>query len=486
MNYYLAIDIGASSGRHILSYVENDKIFLEEIYRFDNIQIHTNGHDCWNVEYLFKEILNGLKECKKQDKIPVSMAIDTWAVDYVLLDENDDIIGNSVAYRDARTSGIDEEVYSLIPNETLYERTGIQKQIFNTIYQLMAQKKESSEDFVKAQNFLMIPEYFNFLLTGVKMNEYTNATSTNLVNALSNDWDFCIIEKLGLPKNIFGKLHMPTEIVGDFSSEIQKELGFNTKVILPATHDTGSAFLAVPAIDDNSVYLSSGTWSLMGVENTEAITSECSRIQNFTNEGGAWYRYRYLKNIMGLWMIQSIRRELNGVSYVENKENLKFAETVKKYSFDDLVNEAKKTKDYSVIIDVDDVKFLSPKSMIEAIKEYCKENELPVPNTVGEIMQCVYSSLASKYAKTVKSLEKLTDKTYASINIVGGGCKDDYLNELTAKYTGLTVHAGPVEGTSLGNLIVQMIANKEFENLENARKAIRNSFEIITINQKGK
>lgn len=479
MNYYLAIDIGASSGRHILGHVEDGKILLEEVYRFDNKQIHKNGHDCWDVDHLWSGILSGLKTCKELGKVPTTIGIDTWAVDYVLLDRDDNMVGDAVAYRDSRTEGMDKIVEALIPPEVLYSHTGIQKQSFNTIYQLMAQKQAHPKQLEQAKSLLMIPDYFHFLLTGIKKQEYTNATSTNLVNAHTKLWDYPLISKLGLPGELFGTLSMPGTIVGELLPEIQREVGFNSTVILPATHDTGSAFLAVPAKDDNAVYLSSGTWSLLGEENEKPITTETSRLKNFTNEGGAWYRYRYLKNIMGLWMIQSIRRELNGVAYVAGRTS-KYA-TNKQWSFPDLINAAMGAQNFCSLVDVNDSCFLAPESMIDAVQDYCEKTGQKVPKTIGEIMQCVYLSLAKGYSEAIESLSTLTEKTYTSINIVGGGCQDMYLNAMTAKATGLPVFAGPVEGTAIGNLTVQFIVNGEFSDLQSARNAIKESFDIREI-----
>ena len=480
MNYYLAIDIGASSGRHILGHVDNGKMILEEMYRFDNLQVRKNGHDCWNMENLWNGIVGGLKACGAAGKIPTTIGIDTWGVDYVLLDENDCVLGDAVAYRDSRNEGMDEEVSKYISPEDMYARTGIQKQPFNTVYQLMAQKLESPEQVANAKRLLMVPEYLNFLLTGVKKSEYTIASTGSLLDAHKKDWDRELIEMLGLPQEIFGELYMPGTSVGELLPGIQAEVGFNATVVLVAAHDTGSAFLAVPAKDDNAVYLSSGTWSLLGVENEKAITTEASRLANFTNEGGAWYRYRYLSNIMGLWMIQSVRRELNGVSYVAGKDNR--VATGKKWSFPDLIAEAEKEEGFAAVVDVNAPCFLAPESMIQAIKDECARTEQPVPETVGQIMQCVYTSLSQCYRDAIHALEGLTGKKYTSINIVGGGCQDGYLNRRTAQATGLTVYAGPVEGTAIGNLLVQMIEAKEFENLQAARNAIRCSFEIKEVN----
>lgn len=474
--YYLAIDIGASSGRHILGRVENGRILLEEVYRFDNKQVSRGGHDCWDMDNLWQGILGGLKACKALGKIPITMGIDTWAVDFALLDAEDNPVGDVVAYRDGRTEGMDAKVSEVISPEALYAKTGIQKQLFNTIYQLVALKQEHPDELERAQSLLMIPDYFHFLLTGVKKQEYTNASSTNLLNAAEKTWDRDLIDALGLPQRLFGELSLPGTVVGHFTPEIQAEVGFDCTVVLPATHDTGSAFLAVPAQDDQAAYLSSGTWSLLGVENEEPITTEASRRANFTNEGGAWYRFRYLKNIMGLWMIQSIRRELNGVAYVAGRES-KYADG-RKWGFPDLIAAAERAQDFPSVVDVDDASFLAPESMIDAVKAFCEKTGQPVPATVGEIMQTVYRSLTRRYAEAIAELQALTGKTYTSINVVGGGCQDMYLNRMTARTTGLPVYAGPVEGTAIGNLIVQMISAGEFRDLQEARASIRTSFDI--------
>lgn len=479
MKYYLAIDIGASSGRHILGHLENGRMVLEEVFRFDNKQVHQNGHDCWNMENLWNGIIGGLKTCRELGKIPATLGVDTWGVDFVLLDENDQVIGDPVAYRDHRTDGMIQVVERIIPHRELYARTGIQTQLFNTIYQLTALRQEAPEQLQKAKWILMVPDYLHFLLTGVKMNEYTEASTSGLLDAHAKTWDRELIARLGLPSEIFHDLHMPGTAVGNLRPEIQAAVGFDAKVVLPATHDTGSAFLAIPSQDDNAVYLSSGTWSLLGVENENAITSDASYQANFTNEGGAWYRYRYLKNIMGLWMIQSIRRELNGVAYIAGKQQRQ--ETTKKWSFPELIAEAEAAEHFTSVVDVNSDCFLAPDSMIQAIREECARTGQMVPWTVGEIMQCVYTSLSMCYRDAIAALEKLTGKHYTSINIVGGGCQDGYLNRRTALATGLTVCAGPVEGTAIGNLLLQMIAGGDLTDLQTARNVIRDSFEIQVI-----
>ncbi|MCI1966764.1 MAG: rhamnulokinase [Oscillospiraceae bacterium] len=468
MRYYLAIDIGASSGRHILGHVDEGKMVLEELYRFPTPQIHKNGHDYWDIDRLHHSILEGLKACKAAGKMPATMGIDTWAVDFVLLDGEGRLVSDAVAYRDRRTDGMDAVVEKLLSPSELYALTGIQKQKFNTIYQLMALKKEHPKQLAAARSFLMIPEYFNFLLTGVRQNEYTNATTTGLVNARLKTWDGGLIQKLGLSKTIFSPLAMPGTRLGRFTPETRQQVGFDCEVMLPATHDTGSAFLAVPAQDDKAVYLSSGTWSLLGVENREPITTEESRLQNFTNEGGYQYRFRYLRNIMGLWMLQSIRRELSK----KDKKEISFAE---------METAARAAGDFESIVDVNNASFLAPDSMIAAVKEFCRRTGQIVPGSAGELTQCVYKSLAESYRQAVESLSHLTGRKYTSLNIVGGGSKDHYLSELTARATGVPVFAGPTEGTALGNLIVQMIAGGEYPDLAAARRAVKESFPIKKI-----
>ena len=459
--YYLAVDIGASSGRHMLASMKDGKMHLEEVYRFPNGMDDKNGTLCWDVDRLFTEIKNGLKKCKEIGKIPVSMAIDTWGVDYVLLDKDDRILGDTVGYRDSRTEGMDEKVYEVIPQDELYARTGIQKQIFNTVYQLMAVKESHPEYLEQAESILMIPDYFHFLLTGVKKNEYTNATTGQLVSPKTNDWDYELIEMLGYNPKMFRPVSMPGTVVGDFTEEVQKEVGFNCTVVLPATHDTGSAVLAVPTNDDDAVYISSGTWSLMGIERKEADCSMESMKANFTNEGGYDHRFRYLKNIMGLWMIQSVKKEFT--------EDLSFAQICEMASRETIPS----------IVDCNDDCFLAPKSMIKAVQDFCSRTGQQVPETVGEISSVIYNSLAKCYGDTVQEIEEITGKKYSTIYVVGGGSNAGYLNELTAKYTGKKVSAGPSEATAIGNVIVQMLHDGIFKDLPEARTCVRESFDIV-------
>lgn len=464
MQYFLAVDIGASSGRHILSHLEDGKLVLEEIHRFENGFSKKNGHFCWDIDHLFDEIVAGMKKCGEAGKIPASIGIDTWGVDFVLLDKDGNRLGDAVSYRDARTKGMDAVVEKIIPLQELYARTGIQKQLYNTIYQLMSIKQETPDLLEQADTLLMVPEYLTYRLSGQMISEYTNATTGQLVNLETKDWDYELLDMCGYPRHLFRKLVKPGTKVGNLLPEIRQAVGYDTAVILPATHDTGSAVAAVPMTSEHPLYISSGTWSLLGTESKKPLCTEQSMAANFTNEGGYEYRFRILKNIMGLWMMQSVRKEWD-----------------KKYSFQYMCDAAKET-DIPSIVNCQDDAFLAPDSMIEAIKTACKNSGQPVPETVGEIAAVIYNSLAVCYRDAVKELEEMTGVTYDAIHIVGGGSKDDYLNALTAKAVGKPVYAGPTEATALGNLIVQMITAGVFSDLTDARTCVRNSFPIETFN----
>lgn len=459
--YYLAVDIGASSGRHILGHLEEGKMVLEEVYRFENGMQMKDGHLCWDSEGLFREIKEGLRHCGELGKVPVSMGIDTWGVDYVLLDKDGRRLGDAVGYRDKRTDGMDQKVYEVISEEELYARTGIQKQIFNTIYQLMAVKEQQPELMEQAEQLLMIPDYFHYLLTGVAKTEYTEATTGQLVDPVTKDWDYELIERLGYKKEMFGPITCPGTVVGPLKKEVAEEVGFSCTVMQPATHDTACAVLAVPSTEENIIYISSGTWSLMGTELLEADCRPESQKANFTNEGGVDYRFRFLKNIMGLWMIQSVRKELPV-----------------KYSYAELCSMAEEVSDFPAVIDVNDQSFLAPDNMIEAIQDYCRMHGQAVPETPGELATVIYQNLGRSYGETIREIEELTGKVYDKIHVVGGGSNANYLNELTARYTKKEVLAGPGEATAIGNVAVQMIASGELKDLRDARATVQKSFEI--------
>lgn len=466
--YYLAIDIGASSGRHILSHLEDGKMILEEVHRFSNGMKKKNGALCWDYEEIFSQILAGMKRCKDLGKIPVSVGVDTWGVDFVLLDQDDNVIGDTVGYRDSRTAGMDEEVYKIIPEDELYARTGIQKAIYNSIYQLMAIKTAHPEQLRAAKTFLMVPDYFHWKLSGVKSNEYSEATTSQLIDPKTRQWDKELIEKLGFPTEMFQNVSMPGTDIGELSPAVQAEVGYNCHIVLPATHDTQSAVLAVPSQDPDTVFLSSGTWSLMGVERDEADCSPESKAHNFANEGGYAGKICYLKNIMGLWMIQSVKKELEqeGIS-------LSFAQLCA----------AAAEESIDSVVDCNADRFLAPASMTDEVRNACKESGQTVPETPAQLAAVIYRSLAKCYADTITELQIITGKTYKAISIVGGGSSAEFLNELTAKYTGRTVYAGPGEATAIGNMVAQMLTSGELQSPSQAKECIFASFGVKTYTQ---
>lgn len=466
INYYLAIDIGASSGRHILFRLEDGIMRMEEIYRFPNGMRPEKGHLCWDYPALEHHILAGMKRCAELGKIPLSVGIDTWGVDFVLLDEKDEILGQTVGYRDSRTEGMDVEVAKYISPEELYARTGIQKAIYNTIYQLMAVKCEEPELLEQAKTFLTVPDYFHWKLCGVKANEYTEATTTQLIDPKTHDWDWVLIESLGYPKEMFQKILQPGTVLGSLTDAVAEQVGYRCQVVLPAAHDTASAIMAMPATDPDTVYISSGTWSLLGVELDSPDCGENSRKTNFSNEGGYDGKICYLKNIMGLWMIQSVRNEL--------------AEQGIKLSFAELCDLAEKARLDSTV-DCNDDRFLSPESMIQEIRNACREKNQPIPQTPGELASVVYRSLAVCYEKAVSQLRQSREKDYRTLSILGGGSNADYLNRLTAAYTGCTVYAGPGEATAIGNAMAQMLCGGEIASLKEARSCVRRSFDVKQI-----
>ncbi|WP_077624577.1 rhamnulokinase [Sediminibacillus massiliensis] len=456
----LAVDIGASSGRLIAGYLQDGLLKLEEVHRFENKMVKKDGHFCWDIDALFQEIKMGIHKCGEKGLDPESIGIDTWAVDFVLLDENDQLLTNAVAYRDPRTDGMMEEVFNIISKERLYLETGIQFQKFNTIYQLYSIKKNNPELLEKAKSFLMLPDYFNYLLTGEKVNEYTNATSTQLVNAFTKKWDKDLLDQLGINKDMFLEIKPPNTELGTLKQDLAEEFGFDMKVLLPATHDTGSAVAAVPEVDD-TIYISSGTWSLIGVENRFPICVTKALDYNFTNEGGIDYRYRFLKNIMGLWMIQEVKR---------NYDN--------QYSFPELVELADKASDFKSKVNVDDGRFLNPENMIEAIQLYCQETDQPIPETPGEVAKCVFDSLGDSYQNAINQIEEIYEKQFTKINVIGGGCKNEMLNQLIADKTNKKVFAGPVEATAIGNLISQLISVGKIDDIHRARNIVSQSFDL--------
>jgi len=459
--YYLAVDIGASSGRHILGAVEQGELTAKEIYRFENSATMKNGHLCWDAEALKKHVLEGIRECAKQGIRPVSVGIDTWGVDFAPLDKDGNLVGDIVAYRDSRTEGMDTLLEQIMPFQELYRKTGIAKQPFNTLYQLMAVLGEHPEYRETVEDFLLMPEYLSYILTGKKAHEETNLSTGALLDASTRTWCTDAIQAAGMPDKWF---HTPVvkagTVLGKLLPEHVKELGFDTTVILPATHDTGSAYMAVPARDDQAVFLSSGTWSLLGTELTRPQTDADSRAAGFTNEMGYGGTTRYLKNIMGMWMMQRIRKEIASDS-----------------SFDEIASLAAQSA-YDCYVDATDSRFFAPENMTDEVRSALKEQGAPAPTDNKDLYRAVFLSLAMCYRDSILQIEKLTGKKFTSVNIVGGGSQNITLNRMTAAVTGLPVYAGPTEGTALGNLIAQMITSGELKDLSTARQLIADSFQI--------
>ena len=427
--YYLAIDIGASSGRHIVGLEDDGKIITEEVFRFPNGTKTQCGHLVWDIDNLFKNVKKGIKRALSKYPQIQSLAIDTWGVDYVLMTESGPFMP-CLAYRDSRTKSVIDEVHSIIPFEELYSKTGIQFQPFNTIYQLYEDKKRGRLSAVT--DFLMVPEYLNYLLTGVKMKEHTNATTTGLINARTGDWDGDIIDLLGFQREIFGKLYAPGESVGMLKEDIAAEVGGQIEVVLCASHDTASAVEGIP-MDGNRPYISSGTWSLLGIKSPVSHTDESSLAGNWSNEGGVGY-VRYQKNIMGMWVVNRLKEEL-----------------CPQKPFEDIIAEARKSS-FDGIADINAPQFLAPERMRKAFDVSLKSP----PKSCGDYFKCAFLSLAASYAKSLKELEGNTGIRAEELYIVGGGAKNTYLNELTEKACKIKVVALPVEATAIGNLKIQM------------------------------
>lgn len=453
MEYHLAIDIGASSGRHIVGYIDNGLLHTKEVYRFSNGMKRLDGALVWDIKKLFDEVMNGLLACKEHGFVPATIAVDTWGVDYVLLDGEGNEILPAFAYRDSSTAEALDEVASVVSREELYRRTGIQHQDFNTLYRLYVDKKHGRLN--KAAAMLMMPEYINYKLTGVCCAEYTNASTTGLLGASERDWDYELIELLGYPRRLFGKLHQPCHRVGAFSDAIADKLGFNSEVLLCPSHDTASAVAACP-MDAKGVYISSGTWSLVGAENSFPVLNGGAREANFTNEGGVGGTYRFLKNIMGMWLFQGIRKSL--------KDEMSY-DAMMKLAMD---------SEHGGIFDPNAKELTAPEDMLSAIRALLGDENMPI----GKVLASVYHSLALSYSKAISEIEQLSARCFDTVHIIGGGSKDDYLNRLTAEYTGKKVTAGPVEATAVGNLISQMMAVSKFMTIKDARALVRASFAV--------
>ena len=428
MSDYLTIDIGASSGKILLGRLVDGKLESQCVHRFPNGYIRKNGHLVWDIDRLLDECISGIDKAMSMSDDIRSLAIDTWGCDFVLVDSNGNRTCDAVSYRDKRT----DDVECPVSWQELYRRTGIQFLKFNTVYQLLALKKEGPAAFDKASRFMMIPDYLAYRLTGNIHQEYTNATTTSLVNAEKREWDIELIGRLGIPIHLFQPLEMPGTAYGTYRG---------IRVIAAPSHDTASAVLGCP-LDDHTAFLSSGTWSLLGAVIGHPVLTEQAMAENFTNEGGAGGTIRFLRNLMGTWMLQRLRAELgNGIS------------------FDDLENSARREKGWDGIVDIEDPRFTDPVSMIEEVRNSFREKGRRAPETVGELSRCLYDSLAYGYADTLDRLEGILGKKFTRLAIVGGGSKDEYLCQLTADMTGIEVTAGPSEGTAIGNLLCQIVAD---------------------------
>ncbi len=463
----LAIDLGASSGRGIIGKFDGSKITLEENHRFDNDPVNIHGSLYWDTLKLFSEIKKAIASCALSDNKDIkSISIDTWGVDFGLLDKSGQLIGNPYNYRDPRlTYELMEELHAIIPKEELYRITGTQFLNFNSLYQLFSFLKTPYK-LQNAEDLLFIPDLLKYFLTGTKQTEYTIASTSQMLDAKARNWSWDIIERLGFPKNIFGDIVAPGTSAGKLLPHIREEVGdINADVIACASHDTASAVVAVPAKSDDFIYISSGTWSLMGKEIPEPITSDDAFRRDITNEGATDHKIRFLKNIMGLWIEQESRRQWGREEGV-------------KPSFDMLSDMAMASKPHACFIDPDDLSFQTPGNMPRRIQEFCKKTGQYVPQTKGEIVRCIFDSLAMRYRGAVESLDALTGRKTPFINIVGGGTKEVPLCKLTADACGRPVCTGPVEATALGNLSVQAIAAGEIKNTKEAREVIANSFEL--------
>ncbi len=461
MRIYLAIDIGASSGRHIAAWLEGERIVTREVYRFPNGAEMRNGHLCWDIVALEGHVIAGVKAAVAAGLTPDFIGVDTWGVDFVLLDKAGQRLGDAVAYRDSRTEGVDALLEEALPYPFHYGLCGIAKQPFNTVYQMMAVLREHPEYADTAEDFLMMPEYLSYVLTGRKAHEWTECTTGALCNAETGSWSEMIRMAAGLPDKWFRTpMVRPGTVLGPLSEAIRAETGCTATVVLPATHDTGSAYMAIPAKDEGAAFLSSGTWSLLGTELPGPVATGEALAAGFTNEGGYGGTTRFLKNIMGMWMLQCIHKETGGAHTFAQMADMAAAST------------------YPACIDAAAGRFLAPDSMLAEVRAALREQGAPEPQSLADVLRAVTMGLAVCYDKSIREMSAITGKTFTSINIVGGGSQNVVLNQMTADVTGLPVYAGPAEGTALGNLAAQMIADGAFADLAAFRAALPGSFEI--------
>ncbi|MFH1194827.1 MAG: rhamnulokinase [bacterium] len=469
---FLAIDLGAESGRAILGVLENNKIHLEEIHRFPNKQIYILGHLHWDVLALFEEIKTGMRIAVQKGHGDIeSIGVDTWGVDFGFAGKNNELLGFPYCYRDSRTNNMMEKLFQTIPREEIYSVTGIQFWQFNSIFQLARYADDDSDMLRVADILLFMPDIINFLLTGVKKTEYTIASTSQLLNAYSKNWDLSLLEKLKLPINIMPEIVPPGTVIGKLLPEIAKEVGLKEiEVIAPGCHDTASAVAAVPIQGINSAFVSSGTWSIIGIESATPIINEASLKNNFTNEGGVGNKIRFMSNMMGMWLLQQTRK-----SWLKQNVNI---------SYEEMTKLASDAKPFKCIIDTDDNSFYNPPDMQEAIREYCIKNNQPIPGSKGEYVRCILENLAIKYKTMIEKINSMSGKKIDTLHIVGGGSQNELLNQFAADACGIPVVAGPVEATALGNIIVQAIAKNKIASLDDGRRIVAESFQVKTYQPK--
>ncbi len=468
MKKYIAVDLGASNGRVIVGNPEK----FEVTNRFPTWNIRLGNSVFWDILAIFNEIKKGIKEaCRMYPDDVVSIGIDTWGVDYGLLDKNGDLIGNPYMYRDSRTDTAREEVYSVVSQKELYHRTGIQFAQFNTIYQLWAMKRDAPELMAAAKHYLSIPDLLNYWLTGVMKNEYSHASTTQLLDARTKQWDRELVERLGIPADIFEEIVPSGTVIGPLAPHVAEELNApaSLKVVAVGAHDTASAVAAVPVEKgQENLFLSSGTWSLLGVESPEPVINEKSFSYDLTNEGAVTGQIRLLKNIMGMWILQESKR------YWDDHGD--------KYSYDELSDMAREFGPVEWHLNPNDNLFFAPSSiddpMPERIKKFCVKNGWKEPGSIGEIVRGIFQGLAETYTDTIDALEDLTGKKYNELFIVGGGCQEVLLCELTAQISGRKVYAGPIEATALGNILVQALASGEIGSIEEGRLLLKKTQDI--------
>jgi rhamnulokinase len=458
---YLAVDLGAESGRVILGSLSDSSLQLEEMHRFQNGGIRLGGHLHWDILNLWREIKLGLSQA---DSPVRSIGLDTWGVDFGLLDAHDTLIGNPYHYRDDRTDGMMESVFEILSRDEVYTKTGIQFMQLNSLYQLFAMVKDDSPALASAERLLNMPDLFNFFLTGQKANEYTISSTTQCYNPKNKDWDFDMLSQLGIPSRIFGEIVEPGTVLGKLRPSVAQEIGYSASVISSAGHDTACAIAAVPASGDDYIYLSSGTWSLMGVLLDQPIISAESMAAEMTNEGGVDGKIRFLKNITGLWLVQGCRQQ--------------WTREEKEYSYADLTRMASEAPPFTSLIVPGEKRFMAPKNMADEIQAYCQETGQSVPESKGAIICTVLESLALEYRSVSEQIERLTGKDYPVIHIIGGGTQNKLLNQFAANATGKEVVAGPVEATAIGNILIQAVAMGELSSLDEGSSILKNSFNV--------